>query len=123
MKYFLVQLAKGTDKKMKEAIQLESDEMRDICVRLNNPNQPKRWIHLAYELGLPRDEYKDLEPKKPEGATITLFAWIFSKRTDLTVAQLCKALEKIERNDLVIAITEHVQQYQEQQQHPTTGQL
>lgn len=108
---------------MKEAIDLESDDMRDICVCLNNPNQPKRWIHVAYELGLARDEYKDLEQEKPEGATSSLFTWIFSKRTDLNVGQLCKALEKIGRNDLVIAVEEHARQYQIKQQHSTTGQL
>ena len=98
---------------MKDVIELESDAMRSICVCLNNPNRVlKNWRHLAKSsvLGIPEDIYKDCEPGKLKSPTEALFEWIFAEKDDLTVGQLCSALRKIDRNDLVRDLRGHFEQ-------------
>jgi len=98
---------------MKHVIEIESDAMRGICVCLNNPNTVmKNWRHLAKspELGIPEDIYKGVKPENPKSPTESLFEWIFANKVDLTVGQLCKALERIDRNDIVRDIREHFEQ-------------
>ena len=98
---------------MKDVIELDSDAMRGICVCLNNPNRVlKNWRHLAKAcaFGIPNDIYKDCNPEKPKSPTESLFEWIFADRVELTVGQLCSALGKIDRNDIVRDLREHFQQ-------------
>ena len=89
---------------MKEAIELDSDDMRDICVALNKPSPGlKNWRHLAKSptLGIPQNIYEDCKPGKSKSPTDTLFDWIFANKVNLTVGQLLSALRSIDRNDLV----------------------
>lgn len=95
---------------MKNVIGLESDTMRSICISLNNPNRAiKNWRHLCKSpaLGIPEDVYKDCEPGKQRSPTDLLFEWIFGNNVDLTVGQLCSALAKIDRNDIVRDLREY----------------
>ena len=96
---------------MKEAVKFESDEMRDICVNLNNPNKGNTWKHLASKFGLSRDIYKDFDSENREGPTEVLFDWIFAFRTELTVGQLFNALRRINRKDLVNKVKQYVEQH------------
>ena len=87
---------------METVIELESDVMRSVCVDLNNPNRAvKNWRHLAFAFKVPRKIYKDFNPEKSLSPTTLLFEWIFANRRDLTVGQLCHALESIGRHDVV----------------------
>ena len=98
---------------MKSVIELESDTMRSICIRLNNPNRAiKNWRHLCKSpaLGIPEDVYKDCEPGKKRSPTDLLFEWIFGNKVNLTVGQLCSALAKIDRNDIVRDLCEYFEQ-------------
>ena len=98
---------------MKNVIGLESDAMRSICISLNNPNRAiKNWKHLCKSptLGIPEDVYKDCEPGKKRSPTDLLFEWIFGDKVDLTVGQLCSALAKIDRNDIVRDLREYFEQ-------------
>ena len=89
-------------KLMQDAIPLESDDMRKICVCLNTQNRAlKNWRNLAYAFTVPREIYKDFNPEKPKSPTKELFDWIFADRTQLTVGELCSALKSIRRNDAV----------------------
>ena len=84
--------------------------MRGICVCLNKPNPSlKNWRHLAKspELGIPDEVYKDCQPDRPKSPTEALFEWIFAEKNDLTIGQLCKALKRIERNDIVRDVKEY----------------
>lgn len=93
---------------MQEVLGLESDEMTDICVLFNKPIVGvKNWKHLANELGIPRDTYKDLRPDDPESATKILFDWIFNAKENLTVGELIIALRSIDRNDVVKELRQH----------------
>lgn len=97
---------------MKDVIELESEVMRSICVSLNTPNSVvKNWRHLARspELEIPTEVYKDCQPDKPKSPTEGLLKWIYAKRPDMTIGQLCRAFENIGRNDIVKFIHEHFQ--------------
>ena len=97
---------------MKDVIELESDEMRSICVALNTPNcVVKNWRHLAKspELEIPTEVYKDCQPDKPKSPTEALLKWIYAKRPDLTIRQFCLAFKNIGRNDIVKFIREYFQ--------------
>ena len=96
---------------MEKVIALESDDMRSVCVDLNNPNRVlNNWRHLAFVFKVPRALYNDFNPEKPLSPTKLLFEWIFANRRDLTVGQLCTALERIERNDVVGVFRECLEQ-------------
>ena len=100
-----------SEKLMKDVIQPESDIMRSICVCLNSTNRAlKNWRHLAHAFNVPREIYKDFNPEKPTSPTNLLFQWIYSNRTDLTVGQLCNALQSIDRNDVVRDIRMYFEQ-------------
>ena len=107
---------------MRDVIELDSDTMRGICVFLNNPNKVlKNWRHLAKspELGIPEDVIKGCTPERPKSPTEALLEWIYGEKPDLTVGQLCRALERIDRNDIVRDIKEFFQQQPTpDQQHP-----
>jgi len=110
------------NKLMRDVIEVESDAMTGICVCLNNPNKVlKNWRHLAKSpvLGIPDDVLRDCTPERPKSPTESLFEWIYAKRSSLTIGQLCRALERIDRNDLVRDIKECFQrQPTSDQQHP-----
>lgn len=105
-------MAGDKDKFMKDVIELESDEMRSICVSLNTPNcVVKNWRHLAKspELEIPMEVYKDFQPDKPKSPTEALLKWIYAKRPDMTIRQFCLAFQNIGRNDIVKFIREYFQ--------------
>lgn len=100
------------NKRMEDVIGLDSDAMAGICVCLNNPNKVlKNWRHLAKSpvLGIPDDVLRDCTPETPKSPTESLFEWIYSERSSLTIGQLCRALERIDRNDVVRDIKEYFQ--------------
>ncbi|RMX46163.1 hypothetical protein pdam_00007836 [Pocillopora damicornis] len=90
------------DKLMKDVIDLDNEYMDAFYVRLNKiiPGVDN-WRQLATAFGIPRDIYKDFDPKEPTSPTKQLFEWLFADRTELTLDQLCSALKCIKRNDLV----------------------
>lgn len=93
---------------MEKVLGLESDEMTEICVLFNKPMVGvKDWKHLANELGIPIDSYKDLRPDHPESPTKILFDWIFNQKGNLTVGELIIALRSIDRNDVVRDLRQH----------------
>ncbi|XP_078362397.1 uncharacterized protein LOC144646617 [Oculina patagonica] len=99
------------EKAMKDVIEPESEVMTSICVCLNNPNRVlKNWRNLANAFNVPRDIYKDFNPKEPKRPTVLLLEWIYANKTDLTVGQLCAALQSIDRNDVVRDIRKHFEQ-------------
>lgn len=105
-------MADDKDKFMKDVIELESDEMRSICVSLNTPNYVvKNWRHLAKspELEIPTEVYKDCQPDKPKSPTEALLKWIYAQRQDLTIRKFCLAFQNIGRNDIVKFIREYFQ--------------
>ena len=97
------------NKLMKDVIEVESDAMRGICVCLNNPNPVlNNWRHLAKSpvFGIPDEVLRGNTPERPKSPTESLFEWIYAKRSCLTIGQLCRALERIDRNDVVRDIKE-----------------
>ena len=100
------------NKRMKAVIGLDSDAMRGICVCLNNPSKVlKNWRHLANSpvLGIPDEVLRGCTPETPKSPTESLLEWIYGGRSSLTVGQLCRALERIDRNDVVRDIKEYFQ--------------
>ena len=94
---------------MKDVILPESNVMTSICVCLNNRNRAlKNWRHLACAFDVPREIYKDFNPEKPLSPTSELFKWIFANKRDLTVGELCAALKRIDRNDVVRDLREYL---------------
>ena len=97
------------NKRMEDVIGLDSDAMTGICVCLNNPNKVlKNWRHLAKSpvLGIPDEVLRGCTPETPKSPTESLFEWIYGERSSLTIGQLCRALERIDRNDVVRDIKE-----------------
>lgn len=110
------------NKRMEDLIGLDSDAMAGICVCLNKPSKVlKNWRHLAKSpvLGIPDDVLRGCTPERPKSPTESLFEWIYADRKSLTIGQLCRALARIDRNDLVRDIKECFQQQPtSDQQHP-----
>lgn len=103
----------GREKMMKDAIPLESDTMRSICVCLNNPSPALRnWRYLAKspELGIPDEVYMDCKPDKLKSPTEGLLEWATANRNDLKIGELCCAFKSMDRNDIVGYIAEYFQQ-------------
>lgn len=94
---------------MKTVIKLGDKTMRSICVRFNKSIPgTKDWKYLARSFGVPEDIYNDIAPERPKSPTESLFDWIFAEKDpQLTVGQLCNALESIDRNDLVKDVREY----------------
>lgn len=86
-------------------IKLHSDELRKICVDLNSPDGLlKNWRDLAIALKVPMDTYRCFNPQQPKSPSKELLDWISASKTDLTVGQLCAALESINRTDVAGAL-------------------
>jgi len=102
---------------MKDVIEPESAVMTTICVCLNSPiTGLKNWKHLASAFKVPSEIYEDFNPERPMSPTNSLFEWISANRRDLTVRQLCAALERIERNDVVRDLRKHLEQQSTKQE-------
>lgn len=100
--FFQFTVGCNQDKLMKDVIDLDNEYMDAFYVRLNKiiPGVDN-WRQLAAAFGILRDIYNDFDPKEPTSPTKQLFEWLFVDRTELTLDQLCSALKRIKRNDLV----------------------
>ena len=87
---------------MKDVIDLDNEYMDEFYVHLNKVSLGvERWKRLAGAFGISPDIYNDFDRKEPISPTKQLFEWLFVNRTELTLGQLCSALECIKRTDLV----------------------
>ena len=94
---------------MTAAIPLDSDTMGSICRCLNKDvGGLKNWRHFASTLKVPREIFKDFNPKDLKSPTEMLFKWLSTDRPELKVPRLCTALEAIGRRDVVLLIKEKV---------------
>ena len=70
-------------------------------------NKKKDWKYLAIAYDIPRKIYKDFDTEKLKSPAEQFFEWLVVNKTKLTVGQLCNALERVKRNDLVREIREY----------------
>ncbi|XP_058969280.2 uncharacterized protein [Pocillopora verrucosa] len=93
----------GNCKLLEDVINLDTDlDEFYICL-----NKKKDWKYLAIAYDIPRKIYKDFDTEKLKSPAEQFFEWLVVNKTKLTVGQLCNALERVKRNDLVREIREY----------------
>ena len=80
-------------------------KMVKICRLLNKFD---RWQYLANALGVRSNVWKTFDPQTLQSPTKILFEWLDAERPELTVAEICDALRKIERNDVVLLLEKYI---------------
>lgn len=70
----------------------------------------ENWKSLAFKLEIPNDEIRKFEGMTRESErtspTIEVMKWVAAKFPDTCLTDVVRALDKIQRNDAVIIITE-----------------
>ena len=88
----------------KDILKPDSELLDEIGQKLNKEIRAlKGWRNLACRLDIPTDVYPDFDvaKKKVESATRMLFEWLMRWRSDLSIDDLLKALNQIDRNDVI----------------------
>lgn len=86
---------------------LEDLDLLDNVAILLDKETPdmKNWLHFAQKFDISRKECDGLKPKGIPSPTKKLMEYIVQVNPDLTLKQLIQALEKMERRDVVNALT------------------
>lgn len=93
---------------MKEVIHPESDLLRKISSDLRVYGTGD-WKTVAYELGIPYEEYSHFgNLKKKRSPTRKVLDKVFVDRAGITILEIIKALENIDRYDVIEVITEQL---------------
>ena len=95
---------------MKEVIHPESDLLRKISSDLNKRVYGTGdWKTVAYKLGIPYEEYSHFgNRKKKRSPTRKVLDKVFVDRAGITILEIIKALENIDRYDVIEVITEQL---------------
>ena len=68
----------------------------------------KNWLQLAYYLQIPSQVYKGFETREQrKSPTMDVFRWLVVHFPDITLIDIVKALDKIQRNDVIQIIMQH----------------
>ena len=86
---------------------LEDLDLLDNVAILLDKETPgmKNWRHFAQKFDISRKECDGLKPKGIPSPTKKLMEYIVQVNPDLTLKQLIQALNKMERRDVVNALT------------------
>lgn len=94
-----------TGRLLKDVINPDID-LDEFYACLNKKNL-KNWKHLANAYGIPYQIYNNFDSEKPKSPAEKFFEWLFVNKTELTLGQLCNALEREKRIDLVLEIKKY----------------
>ena len=87
----------------------ESELLQTVAGKLNVEQVPvvQNWRHLAHHLGIPHDVYREFDRTEPrKSPTKEVMQWLKARSPDITLVDVVKALDKIQRNDAIQIITE-----------------
>ena len=87
-----------------------SDLLQMVANKLDTEKVPweKNWLQLAYYLQIPSHVYQGFETREQrKSPTMEVFGWLVVHFPDITLIDIVKALEKIQRNDVIQIITQH----------------
>ena len=80
--------------------------------RLNVDRVPwaKNWRQLAHNLNIAREVYDEFDEttRQRKSPTKEMMKWLVGRDPDITLTDIVEALEKINRNDAIQIITQHV---------------
>ena len=86
-----------------ELLQMVADKLDTEKVPLE-----KNWLQLANYLQIPSHVYQGFETREQrKSPTMEVFRWLVVQFPDITLIDIVKALEKIQRNDVIKIITQH----------------
>ena len=87
-----------------------SELLQMVANKLDTEKVPwgKNWLQLAYYLQIPSHVYQGFATREQrKSPTMELFHWLVVHFPDITLIDIVKALEKIQRNDVIQIITQH----------------
>ena len=87
-----------------------SDLLRMVANILDTEKVPweKKWLQLAYYLQIPSHVYQRFETREQrKSPTVEVIRWLVVHSPGITLIDIVKALEKIQRNDVIQIITQH----------------
>lgn len=94
---------------MKTVIVPESDLFRKISSDLNmKVHGVGDWKRVAYELGIPQEDYIQFGNCKKKSPTREVFDKVIADRPGIAILEIIKALKNIDRYDVVEVITEEL---------------
>ena len=68
----------------------------------------KNWLQLAFCLQIPSHVYQGFETREQrKSPTMEVIRWLEANSPDITLIDIAKALDKIQRNDVIQIITKH----------------
>ena len=87
-----------------------SELLQMVANKLDTEKVPweKNWLQLAYYLQIPSDVYRGFETREQrKSPTMEVFCWLVVHFPDITLIDIVKALDKIQRNDVIQIIMQH----------------
>ena len=87
-----------------------SELLQMVATKLDTEKVPwkKNWLQLAYYLQIPSQVYQEFETRQQrKSPTMDVFRWLVVHFPDITLIDIVKALDKIQRNDVIQIITQH----------------
>ena len=87
-----------------------SELLQMVADKLDTAKVPweKNWLQLAYFLQIPSDVYQGFETREQrKSPTMEVIRWLVVHSSDITLIDIVKALEIIQRNDVIQIITQH----------------
>ena len=81
-----------------------SELLQTAADKLNNEQVPyvRSWRHLAHHLGIPLDVYQEFDRTEPrKSPTMEVMQWLTARSPRITLIDVVKALDKIQRNDAI----------------------
>ncbi|XP_022789029.1 uncharacterized protein LOC111328789 isoform X4 [Stylophora pistillata] len=95
-----VEASSGDSEKVKDAIR--ADLLDEIALALDDSSLVlSNWKTLAVKLGVSRDACREMERQSMESPAGKLFQYLATSLPEMTLSSLKKALESVERGDLI----------------------
>ena len=95
---------------VKDVMSPGSELLQMVANKLDTEKVPweKNWLQLAYHLKIPSHVYQGFETiEQRKSPTMEVIRWLVVHSSGITLIDIVKALEKIQRNDVIQIITQH----------------
>ena len=88
---------------MKDLMTSGSELLQTVASKLNTKKVGvQSWRQLADYLEIPHDKYRDFDRTEPrKSPTTEVLQWLTAQSPDITLIDVVKALNKIQRNDAI----------------------
>ena len=100
---------------LKDIIIPGSELLERLALELNREENSglKNWMHLALKMEIPAEvlrafaDVKQITPTKSKSPTKEVLEWVAAQFPEITLSDVAKALDEIQRNDAVQIISEY----------------